>query len=424
MRIYLKSLCIANIWVAAIGFAAPSNTVLTVPADTSPLTVESIEACVIPAETPLTAMTRQRISDCLGWDEHVRVGLCRGRYQDAPTFSTAPQTKLSADEVSFYVEGASRLKGHVEVNTPERIVTAETATLYRDPKTKRITRVVLYDNVHLIEKNRSIWAKKATINPSTSAGNIRDVVYRFDTVHRGAAMPAWGLASLIKRFSNKDILLKNATYSTCPPKKRDWNIEAREIYIYDEKQEGRAKDTKLRLHDVPVLYMPYFSFPTSKERKTGFLMPMYGYSNIGGFDFAAPYYLNLAPNYDATLTPHAYTFRGVMLNGEGRYLTSNSIGMLNASILPDDKAYRNFLNVNNALFPGLASQSNHRWSVLYHDDTSFTENLSMHVNVQQVSDNYYLQDFSSNLAVLTENQLRKEGTLTYVSEHWQLQALA
>ncbi len=394
------------------------------PAETSPLTVESIEACVIPNETPLTKTTRQHISDCLGWDEKVLVGLCQGKYRENPTFSTSSQTEISADEVSFYAEGESSLKGHVQVKTPERMVTAKTASLYRDPKTKRITRVVLHEQVHLVEKNRSIWAKKATLHPTTASGRIQDVIYRFDTTFRGARLPAWGLASLIKRFENKDILLKHATYSTCPPKKRDWHIEAREIYIHESQKEGVAKDAKLRVYDVPIVYMPYFSFPTAKERKTGFLMPMYGYSNIGGFDFAAPYYINLAPNYDATITPHAYTLRGVMLNGESRYLTSNSVGMLNASILPDDKAYRKFLNNNNTQFPGLASQSNNRWSVLYRDDTAFTENLAMHVNFQQVSDNYYLQDFSSNLAVLTENQLRKEGTLIYTSEHWQLQGLA
>lgn len=420
-KCFKLSLCFFGLLCSTVIMAEAD---LELPAETSPLNVESIEACVIPAETPLTKMTRQRISDCLGWDEQVLVGLCRGRYQETPIFSSSSQTTLAADEVSFHSEGSSLLKGHVEVKMPERILTAETATLYRDPKTKQITRVELHDGVHLVEKNRTIWAQKASIDPSTSAGYIENVMYRFDTTHQGAALPAWGLASLIKRFENKDILLAKATYSTCPPKKRDWQIEARELYIDDAAKEGKAKDAKLRFYDVPVAYLPYFSFPTSKERKSGFLMPMYGYSNIGGFDFAVPYYLNLAPNYDATVTPHAYTFRGVMLNGEGRYLTSNSIGMINASILPDDKAFQHFLDNNNTQFPGLSSQSNNRWSVFYRDDTSFTDHLSMHVNFQQVSDNYYLQDFSSNLAVLTENQLRKEGLLTYVGEHWKLQGLA
>jgi LPS-assembly protein len=415
--LYLAMLSIACTLDAWGGDALP-------PAETSPLTVESIEACVLPTETPLTKVTRQRISDCLGWDEKVRVGLCRGRYQDTPSFSSSTQTELSADEVSFYTEGESSLRGHVQVKTPERVVTAETAKLYRDAKTKRITHIELLDHVHLVEKNRAIWAKKATIDPSTAAGSIQQVLYRFDTSFRGASLPAWGRASFVRRFDNKNLFLKNATYSTCPPKKRDWQIEARELKLDEARQEGVARDAKLRVYDLPIVYMPYFSFPTTKARKTGFLMPMYGYSNIGGFDFAAPYYVNLAPNYDMTITPRAYTLRGVMLNAEGRYLTSNSVGMLNASLLPDDKAYRKFLNNNNAAFPGLEQQSNNRWSVLFRDDTALTDQLAMHVNFQQVSDNYYLQDFSSNLAVLTENQLRKEGALIYTSEHWQLKGLA
>jgi LPS-assembly protein len=377
-------------------------------------------------DTPLTTEVREKIATCLGWQSDLLVALCRGNYQDdnMSNFSSSSQMIVMADQVSFYSVGQSELKGHVEIKSKARMVTAKTATLYRAEKTQRIKRIELHDNVHFIEPKRSMWAKKVVLNPSDHSGIIEEVLYRFDSQHAHAVLPAWGLARLIQRFKNKNILLKEATYSTCPPKIRDWNIEAREILLNDAKSRGVARDALLRVHDVPVFYTPYLSFPTSKARQTGFLMPIYGYSNIGGVDLAAPFYWNIAPNYDATITPHAYTRRGVMLGGESRFLTDHSLGMFSASILPNDKAFHHFLVSHDTQYPGLKNQSDNRWSVLLRDDTAFTDQLSMHLNYQHVSDDYYLQDFSSNLAVITESQLRQEGELTYTSEHWQLRGLA
>lgn len=391
--------------------------------ETSPLNVESIEACVVMRDTPLTDETRKKIASCLGWQENTLLSRCHGSYQ-YPTFSSSNNTRIMADQVSLYSVGESKLKGHVEIKSNTRIVTAKTATLYRDPKTQQVTKIELYDDVHFVESTRSMWAKKVTLHPDDHSGVIEDVLYRFDSQPGRAALPAWGFAALAERFKNQNILLKRATYSTCPPQSRDWSIEAQDIFLDDTKARGIARDAMLRVHDLPVFYTPYLSFPTSKARQTGFLMPVYGYSNIGGVDLAAPFYWNIAPNYDATIIPHAYTRRGVMLGGEGRFLTEHSLGLLSANILPDDKAYHHFLASHDTQYPGFNRQSDNRWSVLLRDDTSFTDELKMHLNYQHVSDDYYLQDFSSDLAVITENQLRQEGILTYTSDHWQVRGMA
>ncbi len=83
------------------------------------------------------------------------------------------------------------------------------------------------------------------------------------------------------------------------------------IIILDQSaQKGVARNAVLRIHEWPILYTPYLSFPTSKERKSGFLLPVSGYSTVGGFDLGLPYYWNIAPNYDATLVPHLFTRLG------------------------------------------------------------------------------------------------------------------
>jgi len=71
---------------------------------------------------------------------------------------------------------------------------------------------------------------------------------------------------------------------------------------------------------TPIFYSPYLSFPLHQERKSGFITPHYGSTNTGGAEITIPYYWNIAPNRDATLAPRIMTRRGVLVNGEFRYL--------------------------------------------------------------------------------------------------------
>lgn len=390
-------------------------------ADTSALSIkESVRACVIQPHLPLTQSVRQEIAVCLGWHPEPCNKLRCGYYDPLTVTSLAEagNIQILADQVSFNQVGYSTLRGHVEIQQTQRIVSAQTATIYRNPKTNQITQIELLGNVHYLEPGRLLIAKSATINPQDKSGHVTDAIYRFDTTRAGATLPAWGRALWIQRFANQNYLLKKVTYSTCAPEDRAWQIEANSIYLDQASQVGVAKNATLRIHDWPLLYTPYLSFPTSKQRKSGFLMPMVGYSNIGGFDVAVPYYFNLAPNYDATFVPHLYTFRGLMLGGDFRFLTQNSSGIVGGTYLPHDAAFNKFLMQNRDEFPALEGVSSDRWSAMLREKTMFTPNLAMDINFQQVSDDYYLQDFSSNLAVTTENQILREGHLTYSTEHW------
>ncbi|RKL55455.1 LPS-assembly protein LptD, partial [Acinetobacter baumannii] len=108
----------------------------------------------------------------------------------------------------------------------------------------------------------------------------------------------------------------------CPPgQKPGWKIQANKIELNQETGRGVTRGTKLYVKDVPVLAVPYFNFPIDDRRTTGILNPQFGFSNDGGIELSVPVYLNLAPNYDATITPRYLADRGAMLQGEFRYLT-------------------------------------------------------------------------------------------------------
>lgn len=389
--------------------------------------IEVVEACLFAADAPWNLKHRAQIASCLGWKDDATHPICKGDYQPMRRFSPRPPGKLvqiRADDVAFVSKGRSKLRGHVEVQQGERAVSAETAYLYRDPETQKVTEIELLGDVVYTEPGRFMRSHRVKLNPDDKSGIIDHTLYRLKHSHAHATLPAFGKADLIQRFKNRDLLLKGATYTTCSPKDNAWMLRANEIHLYESEGKGVARDAVLEFRDQPIVYAPYLTFPISKKRKSGFLMPTSGYSNIGGGDLSFPYYWNIAPNYDATIVPRAYTRRGFMIGGDTRFMTAHSQGVIGGTFLGGDRAFREYLNVHEISYPQLRNLSDNRWSVFFRENTAFTDRLRLEINYQKISDDYFLQDFSNNMTVMTESQLLQEGALTYTGEHWYGRAMA
>lgn len=413
---YYTLVCVALVWVLGLvddpGLFAAS------------VDVEPVRACVIPQAKTLTPLMRAQIARCLGYAENSELPICQGAYTPIAVPSLPDdRIQIHADNVSFYASGRSQLTGHVEIQQHQRIVSADTAYIYRDAHKNQIEKIELLGQVRLLEPDRLMQARKVTLFPGDKSGQVEDVLYRLGMYRKGATLPSWGRASRVERFANEDYQLFNATYSTCPPTQGVWQIEAKDIHLNKADATGTAKNAVLRVGGIPLLYTPYLTFPTSHQRKSGFLMPLFGFSNVGGFDTAMPYYWNIAPNYDATIVPHLYTRRGMMIGGDFRYLNLNSSAEFSGHFLPRDHAYGQFLEQNRQAFSQLRGDATDRWSLRLRDTTALTSNLRLNVNVQQVSDDYFLQDFSPNLAIITTNQILRQGDLTYTTEHWILNGM-
>ena len=137
----------------------------------------------------------------------------------------------------------------------------------------------------------------------------------------------------------------DASYTTCVAPRPDWYLRGEELEVDNLRKVGTARRVSVHFLDVPVMYAPWLQFPLSNERKSGFLTPTLGSTGVRGFEATAPYYLNLAPNYDATLTPRLMTKRGLQVGAQFRYLLGEegaplgvAAGEMNAEILPHDRA--------------------------------------------------------------------------------------
>lgn len=145
-----------------------------------------------------------------------------------------------------------------------------------------------------------------------------------------------GRAELARFDADGRTVLSTATFTSCNPDDPAWQLESGKIILDRENGIGRARRVALRLGDVPVLYLPYARFPIDDRRQSGLLVPTLGNSNDAGYDLIVPYYFNLAPNYDATISPRFIRDRGAMLGGEFRYLGTSQHGEVEFSWLGSD----------------------------------------------------------------------------------------
>jgi len=400
-----------------------------------------------------TALNEAAIAERLGWvtDPQTR---CGGYYVDSAFLYPENLRKTELIEIMghhglFSLTGTSSFEGKLTITYQGQQMTADKAYLYRDAKTEKITYVEFLGNVELRDPHTLVVGSRGTFNFQTRAKTLEDLLYRttvygnhvginrlnpalpvlseLQKSHKVVGMTAWGEAQSFTQQQPKIIEVKEGSYSTCPPISSFWRIKAGDIVIDKNSGRGTAKSARLYIKNTPIFYAPYLSFPVDSRRKSGFLMPMPG-STHGSTYLRIPYYWNMAPNYDMLITPDIIFKRGLQISDRYRYLTTKSDGILNFSVLPHDQMFANyqttFVKYANEPQPVLAESirlknaSDTRSVISWHDNTRFNDHWSTHVDFNHVSDDYYLQDFGSDVNETTQNQLLQEGSAIYKSEHW------
>lgn len=275
----------------------------------------------------------------------------------------------------------------------------------------------LEENIRIRQPGMLLTGQTASVDQNSGRSEITDASY---VLHDIAAR---GNAAIIVYTDEAGIVtIDNGVYTRCEPGDNSWAVAGSRIVLNQETGRGTARNVTLRVADVPVAYLPWVSFPINDERATGFLAPVIGNTRDGGFDIAAPYYLNLAPNYDATITPRIQFERGVMLGVEARHRGYRSEQQIEFTYLPDDKLYEpSQLNVPTYDGPPVPD----RWWLDYDLRAGLGRGWSASVDYSVVSDEDYFQDFGNNgLNLTTQSYLYRDARLNYRGRHWDFQAAA
>ena len=208
-----------------------------------------------------------------------------------------------------------------------------------------------------------------------------------------------GVGDEIQMGGKNRYRLQSAKFNTCNPGDDSWYIRSGSIDLDYDKNVGVARNATLVFGGVPLFYTPWIDFPLNGNRKSGFLTPtLKGGSD--GFEIMAPYYLNLAPNYDATIRPHFISSRGLQLGGDFRYLQPNYQGQISADWVPNDQK----------------SSHKNRAEIDFTHSQILAKGLTGGIDYHQVSDDDYRRDFWSGDN--GSSNLNRQAWLNYHRDLW------
>lgn len=321
---------------------------------------------------------------------------CEGVW--APPFATTTKAAdaknstsvITADQAYYNPKGDSVLSGNVEIDQEGRLIRANEMII---DQTQTFAKAK--GNVQIAQGGLITQSNQIDYNLKQQTGELDNSFYISEATH------AHGHADKIQRTSATTVVLQDASYSTCPPEQKPtWKIQAKRIELNQETGRGVTRNTKFYVKDTPVLAVPYFNFPIDDRRTTGLLTPTFGFTNHGGFQISTPIYLNLAPNYDLTFRPEIYSNRGLMLNGEFRYMTEDfGAGKIWGGYLPSDRDYakedRKDLHIN------------HFWSI--------NKQWSSTIDYNYVSDKDFFTDLNDNPNSKTDLNQRRAWELNYAN---------
>src|SRR6516225_834407 len=296
---------------------------------------------------------------------------------------------ISADQATLGVDGNATLKGNVEATQGDRRIRAN--HIEYDSKNGSMR-----SDGHIEFEDPLVQVTGASGSYSAAAGaQFRDA--QFALRQRSARGSAQDLALT----PEGEIRLKGVAFTTCPLHDDSWYVRANKIVLDTNDKIGSGRDARVDFMGVPLMYLPWLSFPLSSERKSGFLFPSIGNTSINGVQLSVPYYWNIAPNADFTFQPILYSKAGIDLGGDFRQMTENQRGELDWNYLPYDKQYG-------------ASRSR----VQLNELADLPADWRLNISAANVSDRQYFDDFSNGPEGASTAFLERRGTLSYRSEHW------
>jgi LPS-assembly protein len=298
---------------------------------------------------------------------------------------------IDSDDALLDADGNAVLNGRVKVRQDARTVTSDSVNY--DDETGRVT---VKGGVDFEDPKLRVRSDAGHYDIN-GAANFDQA--NFQLMDRNGR----GFAKDIDVLPDGKLRLERVRYTSCPVGNEDWMLQASAINLDTKLQEGVARNVTMRFKDVPIFYTPYISFPLGDERKSGLLFPSFGHSGNNGFELEVPYYFNLAPNYDLTLTPGLLSARGVQIAGQFRYLSASSHGQLDTTFLPND-----------------AQEHGDRSYFRFTDITDFKQGMRFDTDIASVSDSKYFEDFAVGSDQTSVTFLERRADLLYYDDAWRV----
>lgn len=344
---------------------------------------------------------------------------CSGAYVMAPFESREDEAmQVQSDKADFVEQQGAIFTGNVQLIQKGQQISAEYLQFNQETGDARFKDKVVFNSESI-----NMAAESLQYNTQSGDAQLTDTLYVIPDRHmRGHAQK---LELQEGEDANNESIgsarLYDASYTFCEPGHNDWDIMASEIHLNPSEQYGEAFHGRLRIGEVPVLYLPYFRFPMSEDRLSGFLNPEINLSTRSTSEdpleirinqFATPFYFNIAPNYDDTFTPRFLDGHGFLAENEFRYLNRLGEGELTLTYLGNDEA-----NDRDPTDPEYRQST--RWSQALSHNKSFAQYWQHRIDYTKVSDEYYEDDFSRAGIINRSSHLKQNTEVEFNDGQWQ-----
>ncbi|EMX8932060.1 LPS assembly protein LptD [Enterobacter asburiae] len=321
--------------------------------------------------------------------------------------NSLPVTITADSSKGTYPDNAT-FTGNVDINQGNSRLQADEVQLHQkqpEGAAEPVRTVDALGNVHYDDNQVILKGPKAWSNLNTKDTNVWKGDYQM------VGRQGRGDADLMKqRGENRYTILENGTFTSCLPGSNTWSVVGSEVIHDREEQVAEIWNARFKLGPVPIFYSPYLQLPVGDKRRSGFLIPNAKYSTSNYFEFYLPYYWNIAPNMDATITPHYIHKRGnIMWENEFRYLTHAGAGLMELDYLPSDKVFQD---------EHPTEGDKHRWMYFWQHSGVMDQVWRFNVNYTKVSDPNYFNDFSSKYGSSTDGYATQIFSVGYAVQNF------
>lgn len=339
---------------------------------------------------------------------------CSGDYlPESLQFLPSNAMEIESDQGEFVEEQGAVFQGNVQLKLNGQQINADSAT-YNQATGK----AQFAGNIRLQSEDLSLFTSQMDYDTESGHARIQKAHYVIAPLHLR------GQAGNIELMAQNQLSLFDASYTYCEPGHNDWDIAASELILNQAEGYGEAWHGRLRIKEIPVMYLPYYRFPLGPDRLTGFLNPEISLSvrSPGGDidktevtvnQFALPFYINIAPNYDDTYTPRLVYGHGVIHENEFRYLNGLGRGDFTVSYLGSDES-----NDRDELTDEEFRQKE-RWSRSLHHVGQMTTHVQNRIHYDEVSDSDFEDDFSRSGIINRTSHLKQNAEVEYNDGTWQ-----
>jgi LPS-assembly protein len=387
---------------ASSPYMPSANSFVSAPsADTSPGAMmmqafhKQIWTCesTTPGHTPLLEPAPRNQTACMiSPFKHDQWGICPA-FPPSPVLPLPPDSPLPGQQQAFIVgdqiegiqQGVSQITGNAQLDQGDHRVTAQNMTYDSNTGLAYVKQDVNYYTPRL-----QVMSPTGRYDTNKGVGTFEDADFLLPVRH------GRGNAKLVNSLDTDHSQMFGVQYTTCPPGNTDWSLNAPDLSLDSSTNTGEGHDVTIDFLGLPIFWTPYINFPISDERKSGFLGTQFSFDTVNGIETEAPYYFNLAPNYDAVLYPRIISKRGVDTGGAFQVLTPISYDYIYASYLPHDM---------------LADRERGQLEILH--TMTLNDSTRLFADYNWISDDNLFHDLNSDLPIISSTYLNRDIRLLY-----------